>query len=115
MENDSDPTSILNDLRQARDEWIDEIPKQTVHSIDGKYKARAGWFIGIAADLYNGLDEGLFPDPSVQQAIRTFIDWYKNDYAQRRQTLPEDIQKTNRIISIALGEVQVHTSNKLNK
>jgi hypothetical protein len=99
------PQEIMEHLREARETWSDEILPEIIHSDaqNNKYKVRAGWFVGVAADVSILLDEGFITGEKPMEAARELLDRYSSGKLPAcPRTTAEDIATTNRLIDIIL-------------
>lgn len=103
---------LIQHLQTLRNYWFDGIPNRIVHSIDGPWKIRANWRIGIAIDLSIALDKHLIPD-NIREDVENFINWHLNykenhkfivlpRYGRTYINTKADIEKGNEIIDKVL-------------
>lgn len=96
---------MLEHLKGLRFDWSDEIPERVIHSddTDNLYKVRRNWFTGVAADVYNLLNEGFLTDSAKRAAAEQLLARFASEeFSKRALTTAEDIQKTNELIDIIL-------------
>ena len=88
-------------LRTHEEGYIDEIPGKIVHSIDGKYKCRRGWFNGVFIRIENLKLIGLL-SPELADRHSTLQDKLGLEL-QTRLTKKEDIDITNSLLRDTLA------------
>ncbi|KKR71146.1 MAG: hypothetical protein UU12_C0007G0017 [Candidatus Woesebacteria bacterium GW2011_GWA2_40_7b] len=98
-------------LVELRDNWSEEIPDRMVHSTDGPWKVRTGWFLSLAANLEVFRDEGFVPNDSLE-IVQQYLDWWTKDYKERKSepdviNTREDIKRGNNVINKVLESLGV--------
>ena len=108
-EDERELRSTIEQLAHLRDDFSDEVPKETIHSNsrDNRFKVRRGWFAGVAATISTALDEGLVGSPETVREANEFVDWvFDGDFKTRDPRSPtsaEEVQKANTILDRILG------------
>jgi len=83
----------LKAFKRLRYDWKDDIPERELHSPDGNYKVRGGWFHAISLRSETAIELGLL-DKSCVKKRSQFIDYIRaNDVGRStRRTIREDIR-----------------------
>lgn len=97
-------------LSNLRDKWSEEVPHHILHSTDGPYKIRTGWFLGLVADLEVSKIESVLPNEVIED-VDKFLKWWKDDFGKRPGSpvinTKDDIEKGNLIINKVLESLGV--------
>ena len=108
--------TITDHIRFLRDTFSDEIPGEVIHSDakNNRFKVRRNWWVGLLADLENGLEDGEFSDPQVQREIKDFTEFYyhRPNFFDKPLTTADDIARANSLIRRILGEKPQNSSGK---
>jgi hypothetical protein len=112
-EHDFEPMTkeiLIDLLTDLKDNWSEEIPARILHSTDGHYKIRTGWFLSLASDLEVALSEGLLQD-KIKPDAEAFLDWWVNEYGTGQKgtiiNTKVDINKGNAVITKILESFDV--------
>lgn len=101
---------FIEHLLYGRDQFSEEIPSRILHSTDGNFKIRTGWFVGIASALWEVREHSILPDPIIED-VNIFLNWYSGEFKDREGDPPlntrEDIEKGNEIIDKVLASYGV--------
>ena len=85
------PIEFLKELEKSSD----EIPAKVI--IDGEYKVRNGFWIGLVGVLQDLIGGGMLNDDLKQEALQ-FITKYNNKQFYKRLKTAEDIAEANALI-----------------
>ena len=87
----------IRQLRFYDSGYIEEIPDRIVHSLDGNYKCRAGWFGVVFLNLESLAKQGLLEEAQSKKVLAVQTDLYARLH-QRGLTKREDIDAANSIL-----------------
>ncbi len=101
-------------IRELRDDWIDDIPAEIIHSTHPVYgrspifKCRRGWFMGVIAYFELGLVEGHLtkdsPPVKAYAEFRKYMD--ETNFQKRSLTTTEDIRRGNDVLTAMINELE---------
>jgi hypothetical protein len=112
-EHDFEPMTkevLIDLLSDLKDNWSEEIPSHILHSTDGHYKIRTGWFLSIASNLEVALSEGLLQE-KIKPAAEAFLDWWVNEYGIGQNgtviNTADDVNRGNIVLTKVLESLGV--------
>lgn len=81
MEKLNEERNYLERLRDLRDSYSDEIPKEIVSSIspEKRFKVRKVWWQLITLNLRQALKKGQIPNPEIQEEVEGFLEHYTSE------------------------------------
>lgn len=105
-QNTSRKINISGRLKAAKS-WFDGIPTRIVHSTDGPWKVRVGWFLGLAIHL-DLLNEGkLIPNKAIK-CVDDYLKWWAglDRVVGEFVTKKEDIDRGNNVIDETIAGLE---------
>lgn len=96
----------LAKLKELRHDWKDEIPTKIIHSTspDILYKARKAWFQLVITELQNGLRNEILEQDVYLKKHKAYLEFCEG--LHHRDTTPEDINHTNKLLDEMIEHVQ---------
>jgi len=95
----------LEQLKELRFNFSDEIPSRIVHSNDpdNKFKVRKNWFQGVVANVANALEDGQISTQEGKVAAEQLLKRFTaEEFVDQKLTTPVDINEANRLIDVIL-------------
>ena len=97
-----DKENFLSRLKELRDNWSNEIPKEVIHgrqeNID--FKVRKNWWQGLFSNLDILVEDGMVPEQLIDE-IKRFMEKFagKTSGFSKRLTSAEDIAEADALIT----------------
>jgi hypothetical protein len=101
-ENEFNEVTLKRHLTHAKS-WFDGIPTRTVHSMDGPWKVRIAWFVGIAIDFILAKEKKLISGEVINE-VDKYLDWWSSLGNEEGQhiTTREEIDRANKVVDRVL-------------
>ncbi|RLG12436.1 hypothetical protein DRN73_02510 [Candidatus Pacearchaeota archaeon] len=108
-----DAKEYLEYVRNLKDNYSDEIPREMLHSsmikngkiIRPRYKVRKGWFMGFYGTVDLGIVCG-FVDERIKRMMEDFHKYDEETDFKKRLTNSEDIKRANKILTAIIEELE---------
>lgn len=105
---------ILKDLKKARYDYLEEIPKEIKHSfeivedkiITPNYKCRNGWFTIILGYGDFLINQGKIKDPELIKHYDSFEKYFREEKLFERRKTSEDIKRGNELLDRLIPYVE---------
>ncbi len=92
----------LERFQWLRDEFLDRIPDEVLHSY-GDFKVRRNWWNCLTAFLELGLSNGVIPE-ELRPEVESFLDGYTSEaFHAQPLTTEVDIERANNLLDRILG------------